>query len=422
MAITLVPSQGISATNAPLSVGWPLRYRVQNATAASGKTQISCAVRVLSSIIIVAEFEVSPLFGATSPQATYEVDIQQAASDWFKRFGFQVLLPHFNQTGVYTRDEFYFTDFTVQFRFWERDNATGVISQRPDLFTDTISVVFNTPQYEQSLDLRPYLMQVTPVGVFSNNYKRFVQLRRNDIHFLTFLRRQTLNNVLIEYLHRAPNGTRTQVGLIPIPDPLVLDFLIVQNTISIGLPTLQFATYSVGAYSPPPAGWGYSIRLARGTTAPYLPVSEFVDFELRDRCAGTIRVWWLNMRGGIDAYNFYNKSEQKISTGNSAIGQRPILWQPSGNPREALYPQQFRTDPKAEYEIVLESEPLEERDLIQIQDVLYSTAIFARIENFGIVPCYLKSGEVTPNAYLDYDKQTIRLTLSLANPRITLMP
>ena len=71
---------------------------------------------------------------------------------------------------------------------------------------------------------------------------------------------------------------------------------------------------------------------------------------------------------------------------------------------------------------MLESEPLEERDLIQIQDVLYSTAIFARIENFGIVPCYLKSGEVTPNAYLDYDKQTIRLTLSLANPRITLMP
>lgn len=424
MAITLVPSQGISATNAPLSVGWPLRYRVQNATAGAGKTQISCEVRVLVGILLVAEFEVSPLFGATSPQATYEANIQQAASDWFKRFGSQVILPHFNETGIYSRDEFYFTDFTVQFRFWERDNSTGIISQRPEVFTDTISVVFNTPQYEESLDLRRYLVQSAPqpVGIFSNRYKRFVKLRANDLHFLTFLRRQTRNNVNIEYLHRSPAGTRTQVGVIAIPDPLPSDFDIVQNSISVGLPTLQFATYLVGAYSPPPAGFGYSIRLLQGTSAPFVALSEFIDFELMPDCPSVVRVWWLSMRGGIDAYNFRNVAKQTIQATNNSTGQRPLFWQPAGNPRPNLYPETFRTQPEAEFDVELESDPLREIDLTQIKDVLYSTAIFIKLNGYPIMPCTLKSGSIIPNGYASYDEQKIRLTLSIANPRRTLMP
>lgn len=427
MSIILVPSQGISATNAPMSVGWPLRYRVQNATAAAGKTQISCLVRVrVGPLLVAGEFEVSPLFGATSPQATYEVNIQQVCSDWFKRFGFQVLLPHFNPANnvLYTRDEFYFADFTTEFRFIERDNATGAISQRLEVFSDTISVVFNTPQYEQALDLRPYLLQSPPqtAGVPSNNFARLVKLRRTDAQFLSYLRRNTRNNVCIEYLHRAPNGTRTQVGIIPVPDPIFAEFLISQFTVSVGLPSLAVATYLTGSYTAPPAGFGYSIRMVQGTTAPFLPLSFFTDFELQEPCDSTVRVWWLSMRGGIDSYNFTAKTEEQVVS-KSETAQRPLLWNAAGNPRSTFFGQRFKSEIEADYQVLVESEPMTTEELKQIQDLLYSTAVYALLPSEASpVPVIISDSPIITNSYQDANKQIISFTLRFANPRLNLMP
>jgi len=150
----------------------------------------------------------------------------------------------------------------------------------------------------------------------------------------------------------------------------------------------------------------------------FIALTDSVKFNLVEACPSTIRIHWLNQRGGADAYTFDAKRRDQYET-KSSIAQRPLTWTGGVDPHDRQQKGNFKTETQAVDYWEVESRILLPDVASWISAALASVEVYIEdpVDEFYL-PVILSDGKTEPNNS-DEVGAIIKFTLSQANQKIT---
>jgi hypothetical protein len=279
-------------------------------------------------------------------------------------------------------------DLALLVTYFEEDPVTGLPSNIGIVDTvpfGTYEVLNVTRQRGESLDLNEFT--IAPRRVYTNSPTTY-NIGREENLFLT-VPPLFSNTIRIQ--------TITAAGA--LIDTAFTDKAFSSNetpfTIGVGVEQLDNTTINAGSLNIlNPSIDTYTITAGLRFGTIFLPLTIPKRLKIIDSCSNrSLRVHFLNLLGGADAFTFTSKKTREIES-KSKVGNIPVNWDYSATPPTNIYDRgRFKIDVVSKDIYKVESKILSDEELLYISELFSSPETYIE-ESSALVPCIIKDQNI----------------------------
>ncbi|OED34704.1 hypothetical protein AB832_06945 [Flavobacteriaceae bacterium (ex Bugula neritina AB1)] len=386
-------------------------YRIENAVVTIHKN----GAPLVTVRYKVARSQVSPV-DPLDTRWFFDVDIQKICQD--------SLAPYNIITSVFVDKSVFFADNTdmyanyfITVKYEAIDLSTGILEDSGiDQDTSETFTVFSSSRgHTESMFLEEFYDNnpTYPAKALTKS-SRDITYCKTDNAFLSFIQEDPTYNITnFQVIGYDNTGSQIEIGLIEVSNTSKNSQLTINTgeealrstAFYIGLPfnwlnpALSYFTISAGYISTPPTG--------------YTRLSEIFTYRFKNcQCnKRELRLHWLNLNGGVDSYTF-DFSKTKSTATTSDRGQQALNWGiGSLTPHKVTAQGNFKYNSQATQKYTIESKLLNNTVATWLEDLLYSTKVYADIDG-EFVPVIIENKEQATQVSKGKIRYSLEVTLS----------
>lgn len=303
---------------------------------------------------------------------------------------------------------------TVNFEFRNTDN---LLEEDPATLTSSDIYVFTIArQHDEDQSLAPYYDEFT--RLLLTDAPDRIPIRLNDLYSASFIFTQDADYLGIEVRYKdgsthrdaaplsfsSPAGAHNKkVGVVGVGPRQIND---VTGWVDTGV-TIDntVASYTVG--------FGQTDE-----TLTWVSFTQTLTFDLIDRCAASLRLHWLNDRGGGDAYTV-NGLKRDVVEVKSGRGEKPLTWTAGISPyHDKNQRGRYRLDVRREDGYEVETRIVDVETARWLASLVASPEVYIEVQGADYyLPAMITDGKIVVDDSEEVGS-ILKLTVELANGRV----